>query len=111
MFDVYAQCSSFRDCIDRIGRPGGLSPRFREDNFITELVNAFLPAVLTIAGFVAVIMIIISGIQFITSSGNPEAAAGAKGRLTFSIVGFVVIVIAFLILQIIDRVFLSSGVV
>lgn len=74
-------------------------------------ISAFLLPVLTIAGFVSVIMIVISGIQFISSSGNPEAAAAARGRLTFALTGFAVIVLAFIILQIIDQVFLKSGVV
>ena len=107
MFDVYAQCSSFRDCLSGIST--GLSGTFTESNFVGALVTAILPLVLSIAGFFAVIVIVISGIQFISSSGNPEAAAAARGRLTFALVGFAVIVLAFLILQIIDRVFLRGS--
>ena len=77
----------------------------------TVLISAFLPAILGLAGFLAVIIIVISGIQFITSSGNPEAAAGAKNRLIFALVGFALIVLAFAILQIVNRLFLNSGVV
>src|SRR3989344_8607722 len=45
----------------------------------TTLINYFLPAILGIAGFITIIMIVISGIQFITSFGNPEAAAAGRG--------------------------------
>ncbi|OGD84948.1 hypothetical protein A2165_02035 [Candidatus Curtissbacteria bacterium RBG_13_40_7] len=82
----------------------------RTSTFIADLISAFLPAILAIAGFLTVIFIVISGIQFITSSGNPEAAAGARGRLTFALVGFAVIILAFAITQIVDRIFLGSGV-
>ena len=78
--------------------------------FIGDLISKFLPAILGIAGFVTVIIIIVSGIQFITSSGNPEAAAAARGRLTFAIIGFIIIVLAFAILQIIDKIFLGTNI-
>ena len=75
-----------------------------------SVISAFLGPILVIAGFVTVIIIIISGIQFVTSGGNPEAAAAARGRLTFAIIGFVIIVLAFAILQIVDKLFLGTGI-
>lgn len=111
MLDVFA-CSGFRDCINTIyvenlkqnrGSGSGLN--------IGALVSDVLPIVLTIAGFVTVIVIIISGIQFVTSGGNPEAAAAARGRLTFALIGFVIIILAFAILQIVNRLFLGTTIV
>jgi len=85
---------------------------FTASGLVGQVVSAFLPIILGIAGFIAVIMIVISGIQFITSSGNPEAAAAARGRLTFAIIGFIIIILSYAILQIIDKLFLgTSGVV
>lgn len=71
-------------------------------------MSEILPIVLGIAGFITVIIIVISGIQFITSSGNPEAATAAKNRLVYAIVGFVVIILAFAALQIINALFLGT---
>lgn len=81
---------------------------FSPDTFIADLISAILPIILGIAGFITVIFIIISGIQFMTSSGNPEAAGAARSRLTFAIIGFVIIVLAFAITQIVDRIFLGG---
>ena len=72
------------------------------------VISAFLGPILIIAGFLTVIIIIISGIQFVTSGGNPEAAAAARGRLTFAIIGFVIIVLAFAVLQIVNKIFLGT---
>ena len=72
------------------------------------ILSGFLPAILGIAGFLTVIFIVISGIQFIMSSGNPEAAAGAKNRLIFALVGFALIVLSFAILAIVNRLFLGG---
>ena len=73
-----------------------------------SLITVFLPAIFSIAGFITVIIIVISGIQFITSSGNPEAAAAARGRLIFALVGFALIILAFAITKIIDTIFLGG---
>ena len=91
--------------------PKSPTSKFTRQDLITKLVSDIIPIVLGLAGFITVIMIVISGIQFITSSGNPEAAAAAKNRLVYAIIGFVVIILAFAILQIIDAVFLGTQVV
>jgi len=74
------------------------------------ILGAFLPYIFGIAGFIAIIMIVISGIQFITSSGNPEAAGAARSRLVFALIGFGLIVLSFVILKLIEQVFLGTSV-
>src|SRR3989344_2553655 len=109
MGNVYAACTDFSSCLGNIGT-SGLYIKFANGLF-GQIITGFLPAILGIAGFLTVIIVVISGIQFITSSGNPEAAAAARGRLTFALVGFALIILAFAITKIIDRLFLNSGVV
>lgn len=75
---------------------------------VGDLISKILPIAIALGGFLTVIFIIISGIQFITSSGNPEAANAARNRLTFAIIGFVVLALSFLIVQFINNVFLGS---
>ena len=76
---------------------------------VAKLISDILPIVLGLGGFLTVIIIVISGIQFITSSGNPEAAAAARSRLIFALVGFAIIILAFAITQIIDKIFLGGS--
>lgn len=102
-------CDSFGTCTDIPNEAGNVGG-FSDTGFVTDLVTKFLPAVTGIGAFLSVIMIIISGIQFITSSGNPEAAAAARGRLTFAIVGFVLLVLAFAITVVVETVFLKTTV-
>lgn len=47
-----------------------------------------------IAGIVAVVMIIVSGLRYITSSGDAQKTASAKNTLIGAIIGLVVIVLA-----------------
>lgn len=57
-----------------------------------------------LASVLAVIFIIYSGISWITSEGDPEKIALARKRLTYSIIGLVVVALAFLIVNVVIRV-------
>ena len=48
---------------------------------------------------VAVIMLVFSGIQWITSRGDPVGVASAKRRITYSIIGLIVVASAFLLVS------------
>ncbi len=109
MIDVYAACTGFSDCTIFPSLPG--AKYTSEAGLVGRLISDIIPIVLGVGGFVAVIMIVISGIQFITSSGNPEAAGAAKNRLVYALIGFVVIIMSFAILQVVNALFLNSGVV
>ncbi len=50
-----------------------------------------------LAGVIAVIVIIIAGIMYVTSTGDSGKVAKAKNLLTYSIVGLVVVLLAFVI--------------
>ena len=107
--EVYAACTGFLDCLGGIATPG-LSVG-SEKKLPARIISDFLPSILTIAGFITMIVIFISGIQFILSSGNPEAAATARGRLIFALVGFALIVLSYAILQIVNLLFLGTRIV
>lgn len=47
-----------------------------------------------IAGISAVIIIIISGLRFVTSGGDPAKAKGAKDALVAALIGLVIIMLA-----------------
>lgn len=48
-----------------------------------------------VAAVIVTVMLIFAGIQWITSSGDPMKVASAKKRITYSIIGLVVVVLAF----------------
>lgn len=101
------ECDSFLDCISGFDNPSDIEG----STFVGDFVTRLLPLAIAFGGFLSVIMIVISGIQFTSSSGNPEGAAAARGRLTFAIIGFVLLTLAYIITRVIDVVFLrGSGV-
>ena len=64
-----------------------------KEGVITRLTKVLI----WISGSLAMIMIIISGLMFMLSSGNPESASKAKRTTLYAVVGTVVAVIAQLV--------------
>jgi hypothetical protein len=60
--------------------------------FILRFISA-------IAGFVAVIMIIVGGLRYITSGGNSEKINQAKNTILYVVIGLVVVVLAQVIVK------------
>ena len=71
--------------------------------FFQTVVNNLI----ILGAFLALIMVIISGIQWIMSRGDPERIAKAKSRLFFAILGLVIMLGAFFIVRVI--VFVTGG--
>lgn len=61
-------------------------------------------AALLFAGVVAVFLIIYSGIKFITSGGDPKQVEGARHTMTYAIIGLVVILLSFFIINLIANI-------
>ncbi len=64
-------------------------------NIFTRLLQYIFP----LAGIVLFVMILISGFQLLTSAGDPKAMDSAKQRLTWGMVGFIVIFVAFWLIR------------
>ncbi len=55
---------------------------------------AVLDMLIRVAGFLAVISIIIAGIEYIIAAGNPEKGAAARKRIINSLVGLAIVLVA-----------------
>jgi cytochrome bd-type quinol oxidase subunit 2 len=66
---------------------------------VSSTLNTFINIFSAIVGIVAVIMIIIAGLQFITSGGNAQNVTKARSSLLYAIVGLIVVVSAQLIVH------------
>ena len=60
-------------------------------NDLSNIIKAVLNVLSLIAGFAAVIMIIIGGMRYITSGGEAQAVSGAKRTLIYAVVGLIVV--------------------
>lgn len=69
------------------------------ENPAVHLINVAANIVAIITGIAAVIMIIIGGFSFVTAGGNAEAAANARRRILYSIVGLAVVALAWTLVR------------
>lgn len=60
--------------------------------------------IFTIAIFLAVIVIMYSGIQWLISEGNPEKVASARKRLMSAVIGLVIVALSFFIVNVLTTI-------
>ncbi len=58
-----------------------------------------LGVVFAIAGAVAVIVIMLAGLKYVTSRGDPASVAKAKNAIIYALIGLVVCILAFTIVN------------
>lgn len=84
-----AQLISAGDVPSNVASATGGETSFRA--IILKIVNFFLGFL----GLIAVIMIIYGGITYVTSAGNEEKAGEAKKIIMYAIVGIIIVLISF----------------
>jgi hypothetical protein len=72
---------------------------------IGEIITRVLTYLLPVAGLLLLLYLIYGGFMFMTSGGDPQKASTARGIITTALIGFVIIFIAFWIVQIVARIF------
>ena len=68
-------------------------------NNLMDTVNTIINVIIGIVGFIAVAMIILGGISFITSQGDAAKVTKAKNTILYGVVGLIVAILAFAIVN------------
>lgn len=68
-------------------------------NNLTVKIGTITEALITVAGAIAVIIIIIAGIRYITSSGEASQVKQAKDAILYSVIGLIFVILAFAIVR------------
>ena len=74
-------------------------------NNLGKLVSDAMPYVFAAAGIGLLLMILGAGFAFMTSAGDSKKLGEAQQRLTYAVVGFLVIFAAFWLTQIVGTIF------
>jgi hypothetical protein len=92
--------------LDEIQRQAipGIGSRFGSSG-LGGIVSAILPWVFGLAGFALLVYLILGGLQFMTSQGDPKAMQAAQAKITNALIGFGVIILASAIVMILGEVF------
>lgn len=65
----------------------------------TSQIRTIINLILSIAGAVAVLVITMAGFRYVTSRGNPQQVAQARDAILYSVIGLVVMISAFVIVN------------
>lgn len=64
---------------------------------VTRLLGTLTNTLLFIAGAIAVVMIVLGGLKYITSNGNADQVKSAKNTIMYAVIGLVVAIAAYAI--------------
>lgn len=81
-----------------VNQIGGNEAGNQADDF-TKLIKSIINILLFLIGAIAVIMIIIGGIRYVVSGGDQGAITGAKNTILYAIIGLVVAILAYAIIN------------
>lgn len=66
---------------------------------LNAIIGTVINTLLAVIGVAAVIMLIIGGFRYVFSQGNEKAVSGAKDTILYAIIGIVIAVIAFAVVN------------
>ena len=89
--DAFAQV---KEAIDQV-KPADPAGGKEVGTIVTDVINIMLYVV----GILSVIMIIFAGIRYATSAGAPDKVKSAKDTMLYSVVGLVIAIFAFAIVN------------
>lgn len=71
--------------------------------FVGNIISALITLALIIGFFVALFMLILGGLQWLSSGGDKAGIESARGRILSAIIGLILLFFAWLIINIIER--------
>ena len=80
-----------------------------DDTDLIEAVTNIISAVIAVLGIVCVIVMIIGGVNYMTSSGDAGKVKKAKDTILYGLIGLVVCVLAFAIVNFVIGNILGQG--
>lgn len=81
------------------GQGSGTAVCAAKDDQADSILKTVINVLLYIIGIVAVIMIVIGGIRYTTSNGDSSSIKSAKDTILYAVVGLVVAIMAFAIVN------------
>jgi len=94
---IAAQADASDAVCDALGSAGGSCTR--DANGVNSVLEVALTFLSGVAGFIAIIMLILSGLRFITSNGDPNTISSAKRSILYAVIGIVIVVLAQVIIR------------
>ena len=76
---------------------------------IGTLIGNILPYIFGAAAIALLIYLILGGFQLMTSRGDPKAAQGAQAKITNALIGFLIVIFAYVIVRLFGTILNLKG--
>ena len=70
-----------------------------------QIIRAIIRFIVVAAFILAFVFLLIGGIKWITAGGDEKAIAGARGTITAALIGLVIVLVAFALIQLVETFF------
>jgi hypothetical protein len=80
-----------------------------DTSFVATFANGLINFLITMLGVIAVIVLVIVGFQMVMSAGDPGAWKAAKDRFTNIVIGIIIILAAWLVVDTIMSILTGQG--
>ncbi|MBA3758549.1 hypothetical protein H0X10_02865 [Candidatus Saccharibacteria bacterium] len=91
-------CLDQGTCLDT-SSDAGCGDQGDAESRVNEIIRLVINIFSLIVGVIAVIMIIIGGLKYITSGGDSSNVSGAKNTILYAIIGLVIVALAQVIVR------------
>ncbi|MBI3494824.1 hypothetical protein HY004_02475 [Candidatus Saccharibacteria bacterium] len=89
---------SEKDCVNAGGKVSGdkcVDANGHATNAVSLMIKNIINLLIYIAGIIAVIIIVIAGMRFVTSNGDSGATSKARNEIIYAVVGLVIAIMAY----------------
>jgi hypothetical protein len=108
-FQVNAAADKVQEGLNAISSPFGNKGTSLTQTSAAGLIVKVINFALSVAFALAILFVIIAGFRYLTSAGNEEAAKKGKKTLIYALVGIVIIVLSYVLVNIVVK-FAQTGI-
>lgn len=84
----------------------------RSDVKLADIINLLIAFIYPLSGVILFFILVWGGYQYLTSAGNAEKVKAAQGKISSGLIGFVLLMVSYLIVRVIIRIFgLGEGII
>lgn len=79
---------------------------------IASIINNVVPFIMSLAGIILFFVLMWGGFDYVSSQGAPEKLKSANAKITAGVIGFVILVLSFLITRVLSYIFgIGEGII
>jgi len=79
---------------------------------IASIINNVVPFIMSLAGIILFFILMWGGFDYVSSQGAPEKLKTANAKITAGVIGFVILVLSFLLTRILSYIFgIGEGII